>query len=490
MPRTRRKAAAAANEKIKHLTGPEAVESKDLKDEIVIRTPGHKKKASLLLPPPPTAEDVRKFSRSNSPKPVDDSICEEIDTPPCQLPLSSNDLLLDDKFVLSALSVHEFLRVFGRVLRLAPFRFEDLCASLVVDERCCLSAEVHISLLRCLLAEDDLCSVEYAPSEEHDSVNVHWAVIDAMTWPACLLTYLRADPDFMKKHPSLGDKRSSWQNYPIVSPRYRVDVLSFLCARASETALIHQCVNVDMQFESEDYCRWCGRLGDMVCCDRCPAVYHLHCLKPPLASVPEGDWTCPTCVAIGTSGVVSSAGGGSDAVVLTALRHSPIVVDKWGRRYWHLARRVFVETRGGDLVAYYSAESHFQELMTSLRDSGDNTTVEQLEELSETIVVGMQQTQLWIEAARLLPVSNRIRVPPKNAPSPTTSSITPPASGNHPSSLVASATASSTTTATAASVAAPAVASTCTVSAAATATSSVAAASCTTASNATTATTT
>jgi hypothetical protein len=34
-------------------------------------------------------------------------------------------------------------------------------------------------------------------------------------------------------------------------------------------------------------------------CDYCDAGWHLHCLEPPLASVPTKDWLCPRCVADG-----------------------------------------------------------------------------------------------------------------------------------------------------------------------------------------------
>ena len=29
--------------------------------------------------------------------------------------------------------------------------------------------------------------------------------------------------------------------------------------------------------------------------DSCTTAYHIYCLKPPLAVVPEGDWFCPAC---------------------------------------------------------------------------------------------------------------------------------------------------------------------------------------------------
>jgi hypothetical protein len=36
--------------------------------------------------------------------------------------------------------------------------------------------------------------------------------------------------------------------------------------------------------------------GDLICCETCPFVWHLRCLNPPLAAIPEGEWWCPDCV--------------------------------------------------------------------------------------------------------------------------------------------------------------------------------------------------
>jgi len=38
--------------------------------------------------------------------------------------------------------------------------------------------------------------------------------------------------------------------------------------------------------ESEDFCAACQNGGDLLCCDRCPKVYHLACHIPPLVSSP------------------------------------------------------------------------------------------------------------------------------------------------------------------------------------------------------------
>lgn len=39
--------------------------------------------------------------------------------------------------------------------------------------------------------------------------------------------------------------------------------------------------------ESEDFCAVCHNGGHLLCCDRCPKVYHLACHVPPLLSCPS-----------------------------------------------------------------------------------------------------------------------------------------------------------------------------------------------------------
>lgn len=49
---------------------------------------------------------------------------------------------------------------------------------------------------------------------------------------------------------------------------------------------------------SEEQCRRCGQTDasdSMLLCDSCDAAYHLFCLQPPLAAIPQGNWYCPKC---------------------------------------------------------------------------------------------------------------------------------------------------------------------------------------------------
>ncbi|XP_027023769.2 tripartite motif-containing protein 66 [Tachysurus fulvidraco] len=52
-----------------------------------------------------------------------------------------------------------------------------------------------------------------------------------------------------------------------------------------------QCAEV----ESEDFCAVCSIGGELLCCDRCPKVFHLSCHVPSLLSFPTGDWVCSLC---------------------------------------------------------------------------------------------------------------------------------------------------------------------------------------------------
>lgn len=43
----------------------------------------------------------------------------------------------------------------------------------------------------------------------------------------------------------------------------------------------------DAEMESEDFCAVCLIGGELLCCDRCPKVFHLSCHVPPLLSFPS-----------------------------------------------------------------------------------------------------------------------------------------------------------------------------------------------------------
>ncbi|CAF1303194.1 unnamed protein product [Rotaria magnacalcarata] len=44
-----------------------------------------------------------------------------------------------------------------------------------------------------------------------------------------------------------------------------------------------------------EFCRVCHDGGELLCCDRCPSSYHMHCLIPSMTVIPDEDWFCPRC---------------------------------------------------------------------------------------------------------------------------------------------------------------------------------------------------
>lgn len=52
--------------------------------------------------------------------------------------------------------------------------------------------------------------------------------------------------------------------------------------------------------QNEDYCGVCRNGGELLCCDTCPKVYHLHCHVPALNALPSDSWSCYLCNDIGS----------------------------------------------------------------------------------------------------------------------------------------------------------------------------------------------
>ncbi|KAK7079830.1 PHD finger protein 12, partial [Halocaridina rubra] len=52
---------------------------------------------------------------------------------------------------------------------------------------------------------------------------------------------------------------------------------------------------------NHDSCDACGEGGDLICCDLCPASFHLGCHDPPLEEedIPMGQWMCHQCRYVG-----------------------------------------------------------------------------------------------------------------------------------------------------------------------------------------------
>eukprot|EP00794_Sanderia_malayensis_P018213 gene18213-20031_t len=52
---------------------------------------------------------------------------------------------------------------------------------------------------------------------------------------------------------------------------------------------------------NDDYCAVCRNGGELLCCDTCPRVFHLHCHVPALTTLPSDSWSCGMCEDIQSS---------------------------------------------------------------------------------------------------------------------------------------------------------------------------------------------
>ncbi|XP_043274049.1 nucleosome-remodeling factor subunit NURF301 isoform X2 [Venturia canescens] len=344
--------------------------------------------------------------RAPSPEPL---WLQNRELPKLEIPKSSEDLLIPKEHVMSCLSIYEVLRHFRTLVRLSSFRFEDFCAALTCDDQTNLLAEIHIMLIKALLREEDSQQTHFGPLDQKDSVNVGLYFVDPMTWPEVLRSYVESDKHFDENILKIITN----SEYPFTPLEDRLKVLQFL----TDQFLITNPVREDLLHEGnmhyDDHCRVCHRLGDLLCCETCPAVFHLECVEPPLVDVPTEDWQCSICKAHKITGVVDCVPDVEKNGLLCRQEH--LGFDRHGRKYWFLARRVFVESEDGQ-VWYYSTPLQFEELMSSLdknemevalyRELSDykDEIVRQME-LTETItnqIKGNKKSYLEVENAAIL----------------------------------------------------------------------------------------
>ncbi|XP_050959277.1 LOW QUALITY PROTEIN: nucleosome-remodeling factor subunit BPTF [Labeo rohita] len=324
-------------------------------------------------------------------------ILEQKEIPPLELPSSSEDLLIPNEQLLNASAIYEVLRSFSTVLRLSPFRFEDFCAALVGQEQCTLMAETHICLLKAILREEDTSNTTFGPADLKDSVNSTLYFIDGMTWPEVVRAYCESDPEYHHVLPDL-----EGEDYPFSPLESKVKVLQFLVDQFLTTNLAREELMSEGVIQYDDHCRVCHRLGDLLCCETCSAVYHLECVKPPLEEVPEDEWQCEICVAHKVPGVTDCLTEFQKS--RPYIRQEPIGYDRHQRKYWFLNRRIIVEEESEDenkQTWYYSTKVQLAEMLDVLdKDYWENDLCSVLEEMREEIHSHMDITEELTNKAR------------------------------------------------------------------------------------------
>lgn len=322
--------------------------------------------------------------RAPSPEPL---WLQNRDLPGLELPKSSEDLLISRDSVMQALSVYEVLRHFRTLVRLSSFRFEDFCAALTCEDQTNLLAEIHIMLVKALLREEDSQQTHFGPLDQKDSVNVSLYFVDPMTWPETLRSYVESDKNYDQGILNI----LSTMEYPFCGIEHRLKVLQFLTDQFLITNPIREDLLHEGNMHYDDHCRVCHRLGDLLCCETCPAVFHLECVEPPLVDVPTEDWQCNVCKAHKVSGVVDCVPDVEKNGLLCRQEH--LGFDRHGRKYWFLARRLFVESEDGD-VWYYSTPLQFEELLSSLdKEELEVALCRELSDYKDEIIRQMELTE-------------------------------------------------------------------------------------------------
>ncbi|KAL3314104.1 Golgin subfamily A member 7, partial [Cichlidogyrus casuarinus] len=370
--------------------------------------------------------------------------------PPLNLPHSTGDLCCPDNYLLDLLSLYEPFRCYHRVLRISPIRVEDFIAALTSPDDSCLLAEVHICLMRALLREDDVTGTMHAVSDSRESANLSLYLLDRITWPHLLDSYLTSilKSESAAKRASLaGPLRSSQgrttpntltgaspeppldtqtfgsiehlslltrmfvaamatqqsitvlantnpsganvaggadkflsaamftedviplpRDYPRVHISQRIALLQGLVSLFMATGPVRTEIMRVTLPPHEDFCRICHLSGELLCCERCTAVFHLKCFNPPIKEVPSSSWLCPVCEkhsALGLDGLSASE------KILYSARKTPLGTDRAGRIYWHTARRIVVE-----VVDYFQREPALRGIQPGITDDWEELSLQ------------------------------------------------------------------------------------------------------------------
>ncbi|KAJ7964054.1 DDT domain-containing protein PTM-like [Quillaja saponaria] len=269
------------------------------------------------------------------------SSCVQIEKPDflplkLHLPLSSQNLILDDIPILEFFSIYACLRSFSTLLFLSPFELESFVEALKYRSPSTLFDNIHVSILQILRKHLENLSNEGSQTASNCLRNLNWDLLDLITWPIFMAEYLMIHgsgfkPDFSLNHLKLFS--SDYYKQPV---SIKVEILRLLCDDMIEAEAIRSELNrrsleaepdtgfdqnmyTDMYkrrravFEASDgsflaegnaddttdwnsdECCLCKMDGSLICCDGCPAAFHSRCVGISNDHLPEGDWYCPEC---------------------------------------------------------------------------------------------------------------------------------------------------------------------------------------------------
>jgi len=336
---------------------------------------------------------------------------------PLPLPPSAFDLALPHRFIMPALECYEVLRHFSGQLMLSHFPFEDFARCLLESEPSPLLAHLHVALMKVLLAQ---YGGDYSVEQE-----LEYTLLDQHTWPVLIVKLVeqlveqKGDPELdaeaLEAVRSL--RRTAHENLSIPEKLCIIKFLSDMFLPINE---IRKHLDNPYPVQEEDFCRVCQQEGELLLCEMCPAVYHIHCLQPPLARIPDDDWYCPDCTSKVVAGVTDCAPPLEKDGVNRGLF---IGKDRVHRVYTFQTRRVFVETASQEMV-YYSSKEQLDALLAVLDRKYEEDLLDEFEQHYDEIVRQMEwtvaATNKVIEIASLVVALRPFEYAQMDAPNDTT----------------------------------------------------------------------
>lgn len=307
--------------------------------------------------------------------------------PKLELPESSADIPIARQHTMDAIEVYEILRSYHRTLRITPFTFEDFCAALISKNNSCIMAEVHMALLRVCLKSDDEEQTHYSVTDTNNAVNIMLHHMDTLTYAEILRQYIES---YQLEDSSVRDAINV-ENYPYVGYEAKLVVLLFMSYRFLYSSEFKKVVNNAGKFQNDESCRVCGKSsGRVIGCSQCEAAFHVECsqVKP----FPEV-LVCFICKKNDVKGVLPL----DESVDREPLRSQPIGRDRYGRLYWFLARRIFVQSLDETELHYYSTPPQLYQLLNALdRDYYERDLCEvirqRIDELLEQMTLTLELT--------------------------------------------------------------------------------------------------
>lgn len=216
------------------------------------------------------------------------------------------------------MACYVIFRSFSWQLRLSPFPFKDFCAALSSSTPNYLIDEAHVCLLRALVVDEIQI--------ERDLHTLDLTHLDHLTWPCFVWEMLDLLDD------PLAEMKTQMSEYYTLPLEGKTAILLRLCDHLLERHSIRAEIDrreargefvsgeggkggafammsaeekrraeakaARKQFSdaNTDACVLCGVGGNLLCCDGCPAAFHLRCLGYSARSLGQGSWHCPECI--------------------------------------------------------------------------------------------------------------------------------------------------------------------------------------------------